>query len=220
MVSELSDGVPSASHEFVQACQVAIGEVGISDNADQADAICDCLRRFPEASSGERDLVVPACAVFLLASSFLRGGGCRGSTEHSHRRRRAHVQAVLDILRRQFADSDLSLGGVARRLSLSQAYLSRAIAVETRHSFPIHLNLVRLLKAVVMLREESIRIKEIAGAVGYQSTGELDRQMRHWFRLTPRGFRLLLGQAPRHKGVHLLDWNASSQNRPAPPPAC
>ena len=106
------------------------------------------------------------------------------------------MNVLLCLARENYASADLRLGRLADRMELSIAYLSRALAAETGHSFRTHLNGVRLLAAMVRIQAGTWPLSTIAEQVGYRSTGELDRQFSRRFGLTPRRFRTLLRVLP------------------------
>jgi AraC-like DNA-binding protein len=206
-------GASAQGHAFVQCCQLAAGALCTTDVASQADSMWDCLGAFPRSVVDEADLVVATCSVSLLAAAFIAAERRRERREVVLRRRRDHVNAILEMTRRQYSDPDFALGTVSRTLRLSQSYLSRAIAAETRYPFPVHLNGVRLLHALTMMHGQERQIKYVAITCGYLRTAELDRQMDRWFGLAPRQFRTFLTMAPRPGGVTVLDLNGASIKR-------
>lgn len=145
--------------DFVQRCQVATGLFCLVDFCSQSDAIVDCVMSCPRFGSQD-DAVATVCALSLLAIAFFKSV----SSDQHHRvsedkrRRRAYVNAVMSAIRKEFALEHLTLGTLARRRGLSQPYLSRALSSETRHSFPQHLNAVRVLAAIVMLCQRRAKI--------------------------------------------------------------
>jgi AraC-like DNA-binding protein len=96
---------------------------------------------------------------------------------------------VLKLIAMRFREPHLTLSELAATLGLSQPHLSRAIHRETGQPFCTHLNGFRLLAAIVTLRATSLSIKEIAAAVGYTRTSELDRQCHRVLHMTPNQIR-------------------------------
>jgi hypothetical protein len=75
---------------------------------------------------------------------------------------------------------------------LSVCYLSRAVARLTGHSFPTHLNAVRMLEAARLLRTSALSVKEISARVGFSHVSHFDRTFRRWFQMMPGEFRRAL----------------------------
>lgn len=192
-------GVSDGLLHYVQACQVAVLTCADEDYVAQVVSIWSCLAAFPKRA-GEADRLAASMAVCRIAKGFFAADrrlcrpDCPGATV-----RRGHVNRLLRFVREQFANPDLTLGFAAKNLGLSIAFLSRALSAETARAhgsaFRSHLNGIRVLAAVERLRD-SVPVRDIAMAVGYTSTGELDRQFARWFRLTPREFRSLLKRNP------------------------
>ena len=146
-----------------------------------------------------RQISLPTIAVCRIATGFFVVGDHRNGPKRSHgdrNSRRTSVNNVLCLVREQYFCADLTLGGLAKHLGLSGAYLSRALAAETGHPFRTHLNGIRMLAAVARLSCGLAPLSAIAAQVGYPRTGELDRQFHRWFWLSPRQFRTFLGALP------------------------
>jgi AraC-like DNA-binding protein len=194
----LSETVSDQVLRFVQQCQVAVGVCAEEDYVAQVSTLWSCLAAFPHEAD-ETDLVVAATAVCRIATGFFLFAADRKAPRHVRKKTkpsRAHVNTLLRLTQQHHARTDLTFGGLARQLDLSAAYLSRALASETGHPFRTHLNGIRLLSAIVRLQAGSLRLAAVATEVGYTRTGELDRQFKRWFQLTPRHFRRLLRRVP------------------------
>jgi AraC-like DNA-binding protein len=188
--NEMSD----TALRFVQRCQVAVGVCAEDDYAAQVSALWYCLDTFPRDSPAVRDLTAACAAVYRIAVGFFGSlTGTRSSLGgNAQRVGRRHVNALLQAMIMQHGDPALTLGQLAASLDLSRSHLSRTLAAETGHSFPTHLNGVRLLSAIMKLRDPVDRVKSIAAGAGYSGTGELDRQFQRRFGVTPKQFRGLL----------------------------
>ena len=105
--------------------------------------------------------------------------------------RQLHVKHVIRSI---FArcSSSLTLPGVASEEGLSASYLSRLLTSETGFGFEDLLYGARVLRATVLARDPTLRVKEIAADAGFRSTGELDRQFARAFAITPSVFRRTL----------------------------
>jgi two-component system response regulator YesN len=100
------------------------------------------------------------------------------------------AQGYIDA---HYADPDLSLEEVAAEAEISPGYLSRLLKQETGFSFVDYLTRVRITQALQMLTNPSMKIYEVAEAVGYQS--------QHYF---SRAFKRVFGRSPveYRKGGH------------------
>jgi transcriptional regulator GlxA family with amidase domain len=89
-----------------------------------------------------------------------------------------------------YGDAHVSLATAAARVHVSKSALTRLLERHTGVSFSIYLHHVRVDKAQALLRSSVMSVKEIAAAVGYDSTRQLDRHFRRQCHMTPSQFRL------------------------------
>lgn len=188
------ENVSDVVHGFVQHCQAALGAFTVDDYVGQVTALWDALSLFPRPITTDVELLTLVVAISRLAAGFFQA--TRAGRTSIPRPSRAHVNALLRLIRNEYYSRDLTLNSIASRLRLSRSYLSRALARETQHSFPTHLNCIRLLAAVDKLRRGEERVAAVASAVGYRSSGELDRQFQRRFAMTPRQFERLIVTVP------------------------
>ncbi len=174
------------------------GTVGVwlsGDEVARLAATWTCLATTPAAAC-EADRVAVSSAVLRLALGALQHeeqegrpiASSPGSAPRRQARRRARVNALLRALGRQYAEEHIRLARLAEELGSSPWSLSRALQAETGHGFSTHLNGLRVLKAAVLLRTTALSVKEVAAAVGYYPTGELDGHFRRWLRMRPGEF--------------------------------
>jgi AraC-like DNA-binding protein len=190
-----SEAVSNAARVFVQQCQIALGTCADDDYVAQVSALWTCLDRFPRGGD-ELDVVVAATAACRVAAGFFAASKSDRLQPRRRASRRAHISFLLRLAQERHADPQLTLGRLARQMNFSAEFLSRSLAAETHHPFRTHVNGIRLLAAIVLLKERSLRVSSIAARVGYVSTGELDRQFNRWFDINPRRFRQLLTLVP------------------------
>jgi AraC family transcriptional regulator, regulatory protein of adaptative response / methylphosphotriester-DNA alkyltransferase methyltransferase len=103
-------------------------------------------------------------------------------------RRRALFEEAVDIIEREYA-SDLELDAVARRLATSRRQLQRAFAEAGQTSFRTHLAEVRMRRALEMLQEGSLPVREVAGRVGYRQAAQFAKTFRRHHGQPPSSFR-------------------------------
>jgi AraC-like DNA-binding protein len=98
---------------------------------------------------------------------------------------------ALTELRASYTDPTASLASIAARVGVSPGHLGRVLKRDTGRGFRGHLTRLRTRRAAGLLRGR-MTVKEVAAAVGYLSTGELDRHFRAAFGATPSEYRLAI----------------------------
>ena len=104
------------------------------------------------------------------------------------RHRTALFEEAVEIIEREYA-TDLELDAVARRLATSRRQLQRAFAEAGRTSFRTHLPEVRMRRALEMLREGSLPVREVAARVGYRQAAQFAKTFRRHHGRPPSSFR-------------------------------
>jgi len=103
-------------------------------------------------------------------------------------RRRALFEEAADIIEREYPD-ELELDEVARRLATSRRQLQRAFAEAGDTTFRTHLARVRMRKALEMLQEGSLPVREVAARVGYRQAAQFAKTFRRHHGRPPSTFR-------------------------------
>ena len=103
-------------------------------------------------------------------------------------RRRALYEEAADIIEREYAQ-DLELDAVARRLATSRRQLQRAFAEAGDTSFRTHLAQVRMRKAMELLREGSLPVRDVATSVGYRQAAQFAKTFRRHHGRPPSSVR-------------------------------
>src|SRR5213592_4031581 len=103
-------------------------------------------------------------------------------------RRRTLFEEAVEVIEREYA-TDLELDNVARRLATSRRQLQRAFAEAGQTSFRTHLAEVRMRRALEMLREGSMPVREVAGRVGYRQAAQFAKTFRRHHGRPPSSFR-------------------------------
>lgn len=183
-------------HAFIQRSQYCAGLFSAAAYQTSVSALWSLIADCPSGS----DLAAAEAITLVVALRRLSAGFLRHDYEHrmvvnagcAERR----VDEVLQIVRARYSTYGLSLCKIAENMHVTRSYLSRLLRHETGHSFPTHLNGVRLLAAVDAVARSG-RVKEVASTVGYASTGELDRQFRRRLGFPPKQFALLANEGDR-----------------------
>ena len=118
-------------------------------------------------------------------------------------RRRALYEEAVEIIEQEYAN-DLELDAVARRLATSRRQLQRAFAEAGRTSFRTRLAEVRMQKALELLREGNLPVRDVATSVGYRQAAQFAKTFRRHHGRPPSSIRreryapASAGAAPAH----------------------
>jgi transcriptional regulator GlxA family with amidase domain len=103
-------------------------------------------------------------------------------------RRRALFDEAADIIAREYAHA-LELDDVARRLATSRRQLQRAFAEAGDTSFRTHVAKVRMRRALELLREGRLPVRDVAHNVGYRQPAQFAKTFRRHHGAPPSSFR-------------------------------
>jgi AraC family transcriptional regulator, regulatory protein of adaptative response / methylphosphotriester-DNA alkyltransferase methyltransferase len=120
-----------------------------------------------------------------------RVGPVTATNRHRHttvQSRRELFEEAAAIVALEYPDR-LELEMVARRLATSPRQLQRAFAEPGRTSFRTYLCAVRMEHAGELLRDGSLRIWEVAEAVGYSQPAQFAKAFRRHHGCPPSAFR-------------------------------
>ena len=102
--------------------------------------------------------------------------------------RRALFEEAAAIVALEYPDR-LELAMVARRLATSPRQLQRAFAEAGQTSFRTYLRTVRMERATELLRDGSLRVWEVAQAVGYSQSAQFAKAFRRHHGRPPSALR-------------------------------
>src|SRR3954464_15943864 len=103
-------------------------------------------------------------------------------------RRRALFDEAAEIIEREYAHP-IELDDVARRLATSRRQLQRAFAEVGETSFRTHVAKVRMRRALELLREGNMPVRDVANAVGYRQPAQFAKTFRRHHGRAPSSFR-------------------------------
>ena len=103
-------------------------------------------------------------------------------------RRRALFDEASEIIEQEYA-RPIELDDVARRLATSRRQLQRAFAEAGATSFRTHVARVRMRRALELLREGSMPVREVANSVGYRQPAQFAKTFRRHHGAPPSSFR-------------------------------
>jgi two-component system, response regulator YesN len=171
-----------------------------TDDRDNIVVLSGCAggKEWREAAARIEPRVVPALCQALIVAETAVGDGALAAAEAyealsaeaasrgSHRSLVTRAQGYIDS---HFGEPTLSLESVASAAQISPGYLSRLLKMETGFSFVDYLTRVRINRAVQMMADPSMKIYEVAEAVGYQSQHYFSRAFKRVFGRPPVEFR-------------------------------
>src|SRR3954470_6856548 len=103
-------------------------------------------------------------------------------------RRRTLFEEASEIIEREYAHP-IELDDVARRLATSRRQLQRAFAEVGETSFRTHVAKVRMRRALELLREGNMPVRDVANAVGYRQPAPFAKTFRRHHGAPPSSFR-------------------------------
>ena len=103
-------------------------------------------------------------------------------------RRRELFDEALEVIEREYADENLSLGAVARTIATSRRQLQRVFG-ERHTSFRAELQRVRMTKAAQMLKDGQAPVAAVARSVGYRQPAQFSKAFRRHHGRAPSEMR-------------------------------
>ncbi len=98
-------------------------------------------------------------------------------------------------IRRDYADEELSLGGVAHSIATSRRQLQRVFG-EQGTSFRAELQRVRMTRAAQLLRDDALPVAAVARAVGYRQAAQFSKAFRRHHGRPPSAVRSTARRQP------------------------
>jgi len=99
------------------------------------------------------------------------------------------IHKVLDYIRQNYAQPDLSLKKLSDVFALSVPYLSKIFKESTGTNFLYFLIKTRMDQAQEILAHQSTKVVDVAGQVGYPNTHSFNRVFRQYAGVTPGEYR-------------------------------
>jgi transcriptional regulator GlxA family with amidase domain len=108
--------------------------------------------------------------------------------EGTAERRRALFEEAKEIIANEYP-SDLELDQVARRLATSRRQLQRSFAEIGQTSFRSYVAEVRMQRALELLQDGSLAVRDVAASVGYRQPAQFAKTFRRHHGAPPSSFR-------------------------------
>ncbi len=103
------------------------------------------------------------------------------------------VRRFIELAHRRFQEAELTVGELAGELGIHRTTLNRLFLRSMRLSPGAYLEQIRIQKALSLLRESSLSIKEIAGCAGFSHVSYFCEVIRKKTGMTPGEYRLRSG---------------------------
>ena len=103
-------------------------------------------------------------------------------------RRRALFEEAKEIIQKEYPD-DLELDQIARRLATSRRQLQRSFAEIGNTSFRSYVAQVRMQRALELLQDGSLAVRDVASSVGYRQPAQFAKTFRRHHGAPPSSFR-------------------------------
>lgn len=99
------------------------------------------------------------------------------------------IKRTQEIVLAEYSNPYLSLSSIAQMLNISYGYLSKIFRYQTGSNFINYLTYIRMANAKRFLLDGSLRIYEIANAVGYSSSGYFITVFKKYYHVSPSDYR-------------------------------
>ena len=103
--------------------------------------------------------------------------------------KRKHVDRVVNIVKQEYSDPNLSTDGLAERLGLSSNYLREIFRDSMGVTMSNYINEIRCERASEMLLETSLSIAEISDRIGLSNQNYFFTLFKKFKNLTPQQYR-------------------------------
>ncbi|WP_187433971.1 helix-turn-helix domain-containing protein [Paenibacillus methanolicus] len=98
------------------------------------------------------------------------------------------TSAVVDYVNRHLSE-EIYLDMLAEHLNLSSGYLSAYFKEKSGMNFVDYINETRIMKATTLLGDNTLKIHDVAEAVGYRNITSFNRMFKKYMGVTPSEFR-------------------------------
>mgnify|MGYP000850260050 CR=1 FL=1 len=99
------------------------------------------------------------------------------------------VRRTLDIIRKDYNHTDLSLKRIASNLKVTPAYLGQLFKEETGKYFNDYLTEIRLQESRILLLETDLKIRDILYRIGISNQSYFNRIFKKAYGMSPLDFR-------------------------------
>ncbi|MCY9667200.1 helix-turn-helix domain-containing protein [Paenibacillus alginolyticus] len=124
-----------------------------------------------------------------LVGDILEGLASQIEEKRTLRGKNETIERMLDYIREHYQEYDLSLDRLAEMFHLTPPYISRLFKEHTESNFIDYMIEIRIKAAMELLKDKSIKVNDVSGAVGYANTRSFLRTFKKYTGLTPTEYR-------------------------------
>ena len=132
---------------------------------------------------------LPACRLTELEGALLAALGGLQRMYRELGSRKHVIELAIAYIGERFADSRISMNGVAERFYLNPSYFSKLFHEETGETFSKYVARLRMERAKQLLKETTLKVYEIAEKVGYNDFRHFTKMFKECEGLTPGQYR-------------------------------
>jgi two-component system response regulator YesN len=99
------------------------------------------------------------------------------------------VDNIVSYIENNYSDVDLSVAMIAEELGLTPAYLTKLFKEQTGEGIFDYISKLRIGKAMIMLKEPKMNVKEVAEKVGYFNSNVFIRAFKKYVGVTPGKYK-------------------------------
>ncbi|MCU6711318.1 helix-turn-helix domain-containing protein [Paenibacillus sp. J5C_2022] len=145
------------------------------------------------ASLGNLHQRISACDnwhdIERIVMSVLEQIAVKIADKRSSRGKNKTVDSILSYIQEHYYESELSLDQLAKQFQLTPPYISKLFKEHTERNFIDYLIEIRIAASKQFLLDKSMKVNDVAEAVGYTNTRSFLRAFKKYTGLTPTEFR-------------------------------
>ena len=100
---------------------------------------------------------------------------------------------VQKYINRNYFNENLSIAEVANVMKVSQAYLIRVFKRDLKMNFADYLTNVRIKNAIILMRDNELKLNDISKMVGYNTQHYFSNVFRKHVGISPQDYRIGMG---------------------------
>ena len=120
---------------------------------------------------------------------FVTNNYIRYFEEKKNSRYKTIVQAAIEYMEANYKDDQLSLANISEKVYLSSSHFEKVFKDIAGKSVMDYLNIIRMEKAKMLLRDSNLKIEAVGEKVGYQTSKGFIRAFKKYENITPGQYR-------------------------------
>ncbi|WP_260405256.1 response regulator [Paenibacillus sp. 598K] len=124
---------------------------------------------------------------------------CQRLSAKRTRKNGAVIEKIVHLLETHYAEP-ITIDELAKRIHLTPNYISNLFKAHIGESIIDYLTRIRMKRAIQLLKDESVRIYEVAEQTGYNSTSYFSVVFKNMYGISPKEYRDQ-GSKPQNNGA-------------------